>query len=323
MQSVNAIGNLPIVLRHSNESAYSTGTATKLNSPVQTLSKNTETTLELYAKDAVSVFEEVLEKVKNRTGKAEMPTGISELDKNTFGLHRKELMVIAARTSHGKTAFSSQIVLNLIKENIPCLYISLEMADTEILERIICNNFRIHAWDLRQGIKSTVEDFIAKAPMIKTILLATPLILTNRSGRTIQEVEALATRFKPACIVVDHAQMCASHQYKSKHEAVSAYVQGLKSIALNHDCAVILNSQVNRQGSGADNQLDFMKYSGELEECADIVIQAKWLYRSDDSKNIGDYEISIVKQRNGPTLKINLEFEPQYYSFGARANDDE
>mgnify|MGYP001616281684 FL=1 len=140
-------------------------------------------------RDALSVFKDLVSEIKKRTGKIELPYGIKSLDELTHGLHRKHLCVIGARTSHGKTSLANQFALNLLKENVSVLYVSLEMADTEILERIVANQLKIHAWNLKSGFKEEVDFFIQNQDTIKNILTAEPLIFANNSGRKISELE--------------------------------------------------------------------------------------------------------------------------------------
>ena len=72
-------------------------------------------------------------------------TGFTKLDQMTGGLHASELVILAARPSMGKTAFAMNIAENVVmKSRKPTLFISLEMASIELIERMLCSVSRVN-----------------------------------------------------------------------------------------------------------------------------------------------------------------------------------
>ncbi|MFW5693262.1 MAG: DnaB-like helicase N-terminal domain-containing protein, partial [Thermoguttaceae bacterium] len=87
-----------------------------------------------------------------------IPSGFTDLDKLTGGLHRSELIILAARPSMGKTALATNIAEHIaIHENVPTLFVSLEMARVELAQRILCSQGRIDAGKFRSGFLSGSE----------------------------------------------------------------------------------------------------------------------------------------------------------------------
>src|SRR5262249_53893379 len=80
-----------------------------------------------------------------------LSTGFADLNELTAGLQRSELVIIAARPSVGKTAFSLSLVRNIIiNEREPVFFVSLEQSRVEIAERLLCSHARVDSHRLRK-----------------------------------------------------------------------------------------------------------------------------------------------------------------------------
>ena len=79
-------------------------------------------------------------------------TGFTDLDRMTNGLHASELVILAARPSMGKTAFAMNIAENIVtKSRKPVLFVSLEMAAVELIERLLCSVAKVNGHKMRTG----------------------------------------------------------------------------------------------------------------------------------------------------------------------------
>ncbi len=98
----------------------------KVSKSSGTKSKNGRTGLELINR-GIPLTEELLDqfvkKVKKRSGEPEMPTGLLDLDRLTWGLNDGELFVISARTKNGKTSLATQIAWNIAKRGHYVLFV--------------------------------------------------------------------------------------------------------------------------------------------------------------------------------------------------------
>lgn len=263
----------------------------------------------------VQILDTLTKDLSQRTSTPAMPIGIRELDDLVWGLHKGELLIIGARPSHGKTSLSLQIAWNLAKQNIPTIFVSLEMSRTNILERIFCNEFNVHGWKLRKGFDSEVKLFNDNQLKFRARLEKAPFQIIDHLGRNIQEIEALIKEFKPEAIFIDHAQKISSRGYSSKYEALSDYAHRLQDLAIEHNCAIVLNSQYQRGG-------EFLKGSGDLEECADTLLRCCWPQKDKPGKHEPtDYEVSVEKQKHGPCDFTVIKFDPSTYQFSSKVNN--
>jgi replicative DNA helicase len=276
----------------------------------------------LVHKDIFLVADELGEAIKERSGTPQMPTGMEDLDNIIWGVHRKELLIIAARPSQGKTSLSVQIAWNLAKAGKKVLFVSLEMSSHAVLERILCNEFLIKGWLLRKGDEEERQKAIACIDQLKARLMTYPLTIVDDWGFKADHLEQLVRLNQADVLVVDHLQRISSNGYKSRQECLADYVQECKAVAMRNNCATILASQINRQGADQKSSMNFVKGTGEAEEAADTLISCNWIGRAkaiespyDETIQKGEYQISVDKQRHGPVDFVTLDFDVQYYKF--------
>ena len=253
--------------------------------------------------------------VDDRQSTPKYPFGISEIDELIWGLHKKELLVIGARPSHGKTSLAMCGFWNLVKLKIPSIFVSLEMSRENIIERIMCQEYKICGWKLRKGMTEEKEKFFKSLPDLHERMKAYPMQIFDFMGRTVEEIRFLLEEFKPDTLWIDHVQKISPKGYANKYEALAHYTNTLQDLAIEYDCAVVLNSQINRN--------DMLKGAGDLEECADTFIQCKWMFKeaSDNGKSYSDrneFEVCVMKQRHGACDHRLINFFPEYYSFESK-----
>lgn len=276
----------------------------------------------LATKDIFEVADELEKSLKERTEKPLLPTGIEPLDDLIWGVHRKELLVIASRPSQGKTSLTLNVAWNLAKLNKKILYISLEMSASSCLERILCNEFEINGWRLRKGFPQEREMAMSSMDKLKSRLMLYPITILDDACFTKNELEDTIKLNRAEVFFVDHLQRISSRGYKNRHECLADYVQECKRQAMQQDCCAILASQINRQGSGEGNAMDFMKGTGEIEEGADTLLQLNWTGRDKLQKNpedlsidLGEYHIKVIKQRHGAIDSAKVMFNVANYKF--------
>ena len=89
------------------------------------------------------------EEIKKRTGIPEMQiTSMPTLNEKIWGLHRKEFIVLGGRTSQGKSNLALQIASDVAKQGLQVYFLSLEMSEQSIIERLFCNLAMINNYDL-------------------------------------------------------------------------------------------------------------------------------------------------------------------------------
>ena len=257
------------------------------------------------------VLDHVLNSVAQRTGKPKFPTGITELDDLIWGIHKQELLIIGARPSHGKTSLALQIAWNISNIGATTIFNSLEMSRENIIERLTCSEFGINGWKLRKGFKAEMDLFAGVADKMRSRLLKNSFEIVDYKGWTIGQAKEILEKFKPDALFIDHVQKISSKGFGNKYEALADYSHRLQDLAIEYNCAIVLNSQIQRSG-------EFLKGAGELEECADTLIFCKWLFRESNTADPTDYEISVEKQRHGPCDIATINFDGGCYKFSSK-----
>lgn len=243
---------------------------------------------------------------------------LPQLNRKIWGLHKKKLTVLAARTSNGKSALAIQIAQDVASQGIPTLFFSLEMYEEDVIERLFCQMMKIDNMELLTGNFSKYprawEEFTDK-------LKKMPLIVTDGIGRNWQEIydylEKLKT--KPAVIIIDHVQEAKDAMQPNQRAVIEEYLRKLREMAIRHNFAAIVLSQVNRSAQEADHKepkLHHLKGTGYLEEGADVIMLLHWPYYYSKKKGENDrFIINVAKNRNGRTGYVEVSYTPQYYLF--------
>ncbi|MES3037409.1 MAG: replicative DNA helicase, partial [Bdellovibrionota bacterium] len=272
-------------------------------------------------KDSIKKIEQLFQRKEDITG---VPTGFTELDKMTSGLHGGELIIIAARPSMGKTAFSLNIASHMaLRHKKSVAYFSLEMGKESVMMRMLAAEARISMSSLRNG-RLTDTDW-PKLISAAGALSETKLFIDDTSGISPYEIRARCRRLKAQhgldCIMIDYLQlMDLKQRVESRERAVAEISKALKVIAKELQVPVIALAQLNRGVEGrADRKpmLSDLRESGSIEQDADVIMM---LYREDyyekeDPEKKGKAQVIIGKQRNGATGDVHLRFEAQYNLF--------
>lgn len=256
-----------------------------------------------------------------------VPTGFTEFDEGTGGLHDGETTVIAARPAMGKTGWAMNIASNVAARELGVIVFSLEMPNEQLATRALCSAARVNVlkartnnFDRYDWSKLTaVVDEIAKPEHF--YLVDRPCTLLDmRSIARAKQSDMARSGTKLALVVVDYIQLMQGRDgIKSREEAVSDNARGLKMLSKELGCHVILLSQLNRGVESRNDKrplLSDMKESGAIEESADCVVG---MYRDDyyneNSKTPGIVELVLLKQKHGPTGTVSIGFEASSVTF--------
>ena len=260
---------------------------------------------------------------------AGLPTGFTELDKRTQGLHPGDLVIVAARPSMGKTSFAMNIAEHVaIEKKLPVAVFSMEMSGEQLALRVLSSFGRVELQKLRSGQLEdadmnrmvSADGFIREAPLyIDETGGLSPLDLRARARR-------LASQHGIKLIVVDYIQlMQVPGSKENRTNEISEISRNLKALAKELNLPIIALSQLNRAVEQRDNKrprLADLRESGGIEQDADVVL---FIYRdevyNEASPSKGKAEIIIGKQRNGPIGHFETAFLGQYTKFDNLAPD--
>ncbi|BBY99228.1 replicative DNA helicase [Mycolicibacterium fallax] len=243
-----------------------------------------------------------------------VPTGFTELDDITNGLHAGQMVIIAARPGVGKSTLGLDFMRSCsIKHGMASVIFSLEMSKSEIVMRLLSAEAKIKLGDMRSG-KMSDDDWARLARRMSQISEA-PLYIDDSPNLTMMEIRAKARRLAQKAelrlIVVDYMQLMTSgKKYESRQQEVSDFSRSLKLMAKELDVPVVAISQLNRgpeQRTDKRPQVSDLRESGSLEQDADMVML---LHRPDafdrDDPRGGEADIILGKHRNGPTATITV-----------------
>ena len=263
-----------------------------------------------------------------------MSTGYTDLDGMTGGMHEGELVILAARPSMGKTAFSSNIAEHVaIELGRTVLFVSLEMSRLELAERMLCAYGRINGHKLRNGFISPADR--KKLTDASGKMSTAPLFIDDTPSRTMTEIAATARRLKRrenlALVVIDYLQLIEPDNPRDpRQEQVAKIARRLKGLARELKVPVLCLAQLNRQAEvSKDNRprLSHLRESGAIEQDADVVMfvhrDEYYMTNEEDKARVaGQADIVLAKQRNGPTGDIKLAWLQDYKRFENLARDE-
>ncbi len=274
----------------------------------------------------ITTFENIEEVCRNKKEGIipGIPTDFYDLDQKTGGLQPKDMILIAARPSMGKTAFAINIVENVaIRHNIPTAVFSLEMSKEQIVNRILSGYAMIDAHRMRMG-ELTEEDFSKMVDAMDPISNA-PIYIDDTPAISIAEFRSKCMRLKLEkgikLVVIDYLQLMVGSGGKneSRQQEISEISRNIKSIAKDIDAPIIALSQLSRACESRDNKrpmLSDLRESGAIEQDADL---AMFLYRDEyynpDSEKKGQGEIIIAKNRNGSTGTVDVGWLGNYTKY--------
>lgn len=250
---------------------------------------------------------------------------MTDLDRLIWGFHKKELMVIGARPSQGKTALAMQFAFTAADNGSNALFISLEMSKEQIVERLFCNVTRTNNLMLREG-KLPEEVKQSRIPIFEKMIDTLPLLVVDRWGYKFSDVETLIKEMhpKPDIVFLDYIQLISQGRHYSKMAAIEEYFRKLKELSVMYNFSMVVLSQIHRIEEKRRPTMDELKGAGALEEHADSVLLLYWIKRNDyDYHDVNEFEINVAKQRHGPVGIVKANFFPQFYAFQDREEEDE
>jgi replicative DNA helicase len=270
-------------------------------------------------KDAYEKAESINQKEDKLTG---VPTGFKVLDSLIGGFQPSDMVILAARPSVGKTALALDIGRHAaVVENKKVAFFSLEMSDSQLMERLLGMQARVPFWDLRMGkLKDQAFERLADA---MGQLAEAEMYIDDKPGQSVMEVRAKARRLQIEhgidFIIVDYLQLMHSRNLENRVQEVSEISLGMKNMARELDVPVLVLSQLSRAVENRSDripQLSDLRESGSIEQDADVVvfIHREEQYNPDtDRKGIAD--LVVAKHRNGPTGIYQVAFVKELGSF--------
>jgi len=226
------------------------------------------------------------------------------------GLPTKTLNIALAGTGVGKSLFMCHMAANCLSQNRSVLYITLEMAEERIAERIDANLMNITIDDLHDLPKTmydTKMDKIIKNTKGNLVIKEYPTASahSNHFRGLIKEL-AIKKSFKPDIIFIDYLNICASSRFKANGNVnsymyIKAIAEELRGLAVETNVPIMSATQTTRSGfSNSDIGLEDTSESFGLPATADLMFA---LISNEELDAVNQIAVKQLKNRyNDPTI---------------------
>ncbi|WP_373456829.1 replicative DNA helicase [Brevibacterium sp. 50QC2O2] len=248
-----------------------------------------------------------------------VPTGFTEFDELTNGLHPGQMIVIAARPGVGKSTLALDMVRSAaIAHGQATVIFSLEMGRLELTMRLLSAESGIPLQSLRRGNLDDERGGWTKLADTMGRINDAPLFIDDSPNMALAEIRAKCRRLKQQhdlkMVVIDYLQLMSSgKRVESRQQEVSEFSRSLKLLAKELEVPVIALSQLNRSSEQRTDKrpmVSDLRESGSIEQDADMVLL---IHREDmydpESPHAGEAIIMVAKHRNGPTGDITVAFQ--------------
>jgi replicative DNA helicase len=293
---------------------------------------------------------------ENKADVSGLATGFIDLDQKLGGLHKSDLLILAARPSMGKSSLAVNIAYNVAHARLRAqregleqarnkggvvAFFALEMSADQLAMRLLSDYTSIESDRIRRGkIEKHEYEKLAEASVE---LQALPLHIDDQGGISISALQARCRRMQRTLgldlVVVDYLQLVTSASRKNdgRVQEVSEITMGLKTLAKDLRVPVLALAQLSRAVEQRDDkrpQLSDLRESGSIEQDADVVMfiyrEDYYLERQEPREGSEDHfdwqrrmdqarnraDVIIGKQRHGPIGTVQLHFDSRYTRFG-------
>jgi len=261
-------------------------------------------------------FDDYLEDLSRPDDGRRITTEWRDLDEKV-SMRPGRLVVVGGRPGGGKSIIGLQVAVHAAIDNgIPALVSSMEMPRTEVLQRTLAQRSGVPMTRLENRTLTEYDwEHIAK---VADEIRESPLVIDCHSATSLGHLRArirwMSRTLKPQLVVVDYLQlMTATKKAERRDLEVGEFTRGLKLMAIELDICIIALAQLNRGAEQRTNkkpQMSDLRESGSIENDADIVILTHpEPEEGEDRKRLGEIDLIIAKNRNGPKdITIPLAF---------------
>ena len=283
-------------------------------------------------RSAREIVPEVLSGIDRRMsgdhGPSGLKTGLLTLDAMTGGMRPGELVILAARPGMGKSALALNIaeVVSILRRQ-PTLFISLEMSEDELTQRLLSAQANLHSSRVRQATMSA-DERAQLGEAAERVVADAALTIDASAGISVAHIAAAAHRQAAspaglAFVVIDYVQLIEpANRREPRQEQVSTISRELKQLAKRLNVPILCLAQLNRQvESRTDHRprKSDLRESGSIEQDADVVLlihrESEMLTETDRSGLDRTAVLIVDKNRHGPTGDIYLRWLPTTMQF--------
>ncbi len=276
--------------------------------------------LDELAKANIKTAEIAMQAFRNGKKITGIDTGIQALNNLTGGWQKKNLIILAARPSMGKTRAAIHFA---VKSKVKTKIASIEMGKESIANRFsaqlaLVNNEKIRNGSLSNKDFETLQEVVSHSSM-------SMVYIDDESALTLGSLRSKCHKLKMSgnlqLLIVDYLQLMRVPDCKVREQEISQISRGLKAIAKDFDIPVIALAQLSRANEtrGGDKRpmLSDLRESGAIEQDADLVI---FIHRpeyykidayenNDSTKDVNEF--IIAKHRDGALDTVYTKINPE------------
>ena len=226
------------------------------------------------------------------------------------GLPTKTLNIVLAGTGVGKSLFMCHMAASCLAQNKNVLYITMEMAEERIAERLDANLLNIDIDQIKELPKDTFNKRITKLSgktTGKLIVKEYPTAAAHAGHfKSLLNELSLKKQFKPDIVFIDYLNICASSRFKpggavNSYMYVKAIAEELRGLAVEHNVPVVSATQTTRSGfANTDVDLTDTSESFGLPATADFMFA---LISTEEMEQLNQLMVKQLKNRyNDPTF---------------------
>ena len=220
------------------------------------------------------------------------------------GLPNKTLNIALAGTGVGKSLFMCHVASGALLDGKNVLYITMEMAEEKIAERIDANLLNVPIQEITELPKVMFEDKVTKLAQKTqgTLIIKEYPTASAHSGhfRALLNELALKKSFRPDIVFVDYLNICASSRYRgnstvNSYSYIKAIAEELRGLAVEANVPIVSATQTTRSGYGSsDVELTDTSESFGLPATADLMFA---LISTEELEGLGQIMVKQLKNR--------------------------
>lgn len=248
-------------------------------------------------------------------------TWFNNLDGTLWGLKWWDMVILAARPSMWKTAFSLALAQNIWFKWKNVAIFSLEMSKEQLTDRLISSSIWINSWKLAKW-ELEDEEFARLWEAMEKLSQAN-IYIDDSAGWNLMDLKSKCRRLKIEAwldlIVIDYLQLMSNWNSLNRVQEISEISRWIKSLARELNVPIIALSQLSRAVESRTDKkpiLSDLRESWSIEQDADIVMM---LYREEYYDEFSERkwvtDVAVRKNRNWPVWTIELMFDKSNQKF--------
>ncbi|EPY2898773.1 DnaB-like helicase C-terminal domain-containing protein [Cronobacter sakazakii] len=260
---------------------------------------------------------QVGERLEGNPSSVGLTSGIEALDEmlEPKRIVRGSLFVVGARPKMGKTTVYQKMAIHCaLVENLPTLAFSLEMPTEQLVERIISQHSRVKS-DVFYQNGYNENQFAQALAMGTQIADSNNLYIDDTPGLSLAHIVSESRRIKRergevGMVLVDYLTLMAAEKADTESQAYGIITKGLKILAKELNCVVVLLTQLNRGSEARANkrpQPSDSRSTGQIEQDCDYWLGIYRESEDDDTVNPAETELLLRLNRHGNTGTVYVE----------------